>query len=134
MGKSHRADRLAGEIEKIIGMNLINGIKDPRLTSNFVNVTGVTVTADGSFATCYVTVLNATDEVKAEVLEGLYSSKGIFRREMAKAFQIRRIPDLIFKFDEAMEYGKHIDDILKTLPFDEYHAVDPNEEKKEEED
>ena len=41
MGKNHRPDRMAGEIRKIIGELLVNGVKDPRITENFVNVTDV---------------------------------------------------------------------------------------------
>ena len=49
------------------------------------------------------------------------------KKEIAKAVKVRRIPELIFRTDKAAEYGQHIDEILSTLPFDEYHAVDPNE-------
>ena len=130
MGKSYRADRLGGEIQKIIGELLINGVKDPRLTNNFVNVTSVNVTADGSYAYVYVTVLgfskdqDAVAVQKEEVLAGLNSAKGLFKKELAKAVQIRRIPELIFRFDNAAEYGEHIDEILSTIPFDQYHAED----------
>ena len=58
MGKNHRPDRMAGEIRKIIGELLVNGVKDPRITDNFVNVTDVEVTNDGSFAYVYLTTLS----------------------------------------------------------------------------
>ncbi len=130
MGKSYRADRLGGEIQKVVGELLINGVKDPRLTSNFVNITGVEVTPDGSYAYIYVTVLGFSKDPEVvkgqqeEVLRGLNSAKGLFKKELAKAVQIRRIPELIFKFDQAAAYGEHIDEILSTIPFEEYHAED----------
>jgi ribosome-binding factor A len=61
------------------------------------------------------------------------SAKGMFKKDIAKALKVRRIPELIFRMDRAEEYGRHIDEILSTLPFDEYHAVDPNEVEDEEE-
>ncbi len=137
MGKNHRADRLAGEIQKKIGELLINGVKDPRITDNFVNVTGVDVTGDGSYATIYLSCLSfSKDEEfakqqKEAVLEGVNSAKGMFRTEIAKAIKMRRAPELIFKIDEAEEYGEKIDKILSTIPFDEYHAVDPNDEEEQ---
>ncbi|MBR6472728.1 MAG: 30S ribosome-binding factor RbfA [Firmicutes bacterium] len=137
MGKNHRPDRLAGEIRKIIGEMLVNGVKDPRITDNFVNVTDVEVTNDGSFAYVYLTALDfSTDEeTKAaqqeDVLKGMNSAKGLFKKEIARSIKIRRIPELVFKLDKAAEYGRHIDEILSTLPFDEYHAVDPNEVEEE---
>lgn len=133
MARNHRPDRMAEEIRKIIGELLINGVKDPRITENFVNVTDVEVTNDGSFAYVYLTVLSFTndDETRAaqmaDALEGMNSAKGLFKKEIAKALKVRRIPELVFRVDNAAEYGRHIDEILSTLPFDEYHAVDPNE-------
>ncbi|MCR4710061.1 MAG: 30S ribosome-binding factor RbfA [Clostridiales bacterium] len=138
MGKNHRPDRMAGEIRKIIGELLVNGVKDPRITENFVNVTDVEVTNDGSFAYVYLTTLsfgNDPDTKAAQqedVLSGMNSAKGLFKKEMAKALKVRRIPELIFRMDTAAGYGRHIDEILSTLPFDEYHAVDPNEVDDEE--
>ena len=140
MGKNHRPDRMAGEIRKIIGELLVNGVKDPRITENFVNVTDVEVTNDGSFAYVYLTALSFTNDEEAkayqeeDVLSGMNSAKGLFKKEIAKALKVRRIPDLVFRMDKAAEYGRHIDEILSTLPFDEYHAVDPNEVEDEEDD
>lgn len=139
MGKNHRADRLGGEIKKILGEMLINGIKDPRLTENMVSISGVTVTSDGSYAYCYVNIFQLSKEdsviaqTKEDVLSGLNSAKGIFKKEIAKAVKIRRIPELIFKIDEATEYGQHIDSILSTIDFDSYHA-ESSEARQEEED
>ena len=138
MAKNHRPDRMAGEIRKIIGELLVNGVKDPRVTDNFVNVTDVEVTGDGSFAYVYITMLSFTKDPEqkaaqeADVIQGMNSAKGMFKKEIAKALKVRRIPELIFRFDKAEEYGRHIDEILSTLPFDEYHAVDPNETEDEE--
>ena len=70
---------------------------------------------------------------REEVIRGMNSAKGVFKKEIAKALKVRRIPDLIFRIDSAEDYGRHIDDILSTLPFDEYHAVDPNEQEEDDE-
>ena len=58
MGKGYRSGRLGEEIRRIVSEMLISGIKDPRLTGNMVSVSGVEVTSDGRYATCYVSVLN----------------------------------------------------------------------------
>ena len=68
------------------------------------------------------------------MLSGMNSAKGMFKKDIAKALKVRRIPELIFRMDKAAEYGRHIDEILSTLPFDEYHAVDPNEVPEDEEE
>ena len=56
MGKGYRQGRLGEEIRRIISEMLLRELKDPRLSENMVSVSDVEVTADGSYATCYVTV------------------------------------------------------------------------------
>ena len=112
MGKGYRQGRLGEEIRKIIGSMLIHQIKDPRLSS-MISISGVDVTSDGSYATCYVSVLdmNETGQEKEalekDILAGLDSASG--------------------KMDHSIEYGEYIDKILGTMDFDSY-------QKDEEED
>lgn len=132
---SHRPDRIASEIKKKISEMLVSDVKDPRLTQNMINITMCKVSPDNSYATCYISVLSFSNDPevikkeKEDVIEGLNSAKGLFKKEIAKILRIRRLPELNFRLDESEEYGKHIDDILASLPFESYHAVDPNEEK-----
>ena len=57
MGKGYRQGRLSEEIKKIVGNMLLHQVKDPRLSS-MISISDVDVTSDGSYATCYVTVLD----------------------------------------------------------------------------
>ena len=132
MGKGYRQGRLGEEIRKIIGSMLIHQIKDPRLSS-MISISGVDVTSDGSYATCYVSVLdmNETGQEKEalekDILAGLDSASGLMKKEIGKKVRMRRVPQLIFKMDHSIEYGEHIDKILGTMDFDSY-------QKDEEED
>lgn len=132
MGKGYRQGRLGEEIRRIISSMLIHQIKDPRLSS-MISISGVDVTADGSYATCYVSVLNmCTDaekkeQAEKEILAGLASASGMMKKEIGRQVRMRRVPQLIFKMDHSMEYGEHIDKILGTMDFDSY-------QKDEEED
>ncbi len=105
---------------------LISGIKDPRLTGNMVSVSGVEVTSDGSYATCYVSVLNFSkdpeekERKEQEVLAGLSSAKGLLKKEISRQVKVRHIPELIFRADHSMDYGRHIDEILDNIDFDSY--------------
>ena len=105
---------------------LISGIKDPRLTGNMVSVSGVEVTSDGSYATCYISVLSFSkdpeekERQEQEVLAGLSSAKGLIKKEISRQVKVRHIPELIFKPDHSMEYGRHIDEILDNIDFDSY--------------
>lgn len=126
MGKGYRQGRLGEEIRRIISELLISGIKDPRVAEHMISISGVSVTSDGSYATCYVSVLNFSkdeEEKKTEendILAGLNSAKGVMKKEISSQVKVRHIPELIFKIDRSMDYGRHIEEILDTIDFDSY--------------
>lgn len=121
MGKGHRPERLGEEIRKIISDLILRELKDPRLQGGMVSVTGVNVTADGSYATVFLTVLGLDPEHeqqekrKEDVLAAMQSAKGLIRKEIGKQIKLRHVPDLIFKMDTSMEYGRHIEEIIQGL-------------------
>lgn len=118
--KGYRQGRLGEEIRKVIGEMLLRDIKDPRL-SGFVSISSVMVTRDGSYATCYVTVLGSSidnepsAEEKAEVIEAFQSAKGLIKREIGNLIKVRHVPELIFKLDTSMEYGRKMSKIMDGL-------------------
>ena len=126
MGKGYRQGRLGEEIRRIISELLISGIKDPRVAEHMISISGVSVTSDGSYAICYVSVLNFSkdeEEKKTEendILAGLNSAKGVMKKEISRQVKVRHIPELIFKIDHSMDYGRHIEEILDTIDFDSY--------------
>ncbi len=125
MGKGYRQGRLGEEIRRIIGDLLLRELKDPRL-SGMVSVSAVEVTSDGSYATVYLSVLGSTSEKEAQeeekqgVLEAFKSAKGLIKREIGKRVKLRHIPDLIFKIDTSLEYGRHMSEVIKGLGIENY--------------
>lgn len=119
MGKGHRQGRLGEEIRKIISDLLLRELKDPRLSSGMVSISAVDVTSDGSYATVYITVLGLNQEdgkqQQDDVLAALRSAKGLIKREIGRQIKLRHIPELIFKMDTSLEYGRHIDEIIDRL-------------------
>lgn len=121
MGKGFRQGRLGEEIRRIISEMLLRDIKDPRLQSAMVSLSAVEVTSDGSYATCYVTVLSVGQDEEAkkqqeeDVLSGLRSAKGLMKKEIGHQIKLRHIPELIFKMDTSMEYGRHISEVIEKL-------------------
>ena len=49
-------------------------------------------------------------------VKALEESNGYLRSALAKKIKARKMPELIFKFDESLAYGNHIDELLN-----EYH-------------
>ena len=46
------------------------------------------------------------------------SAKGIIRKEIGKQMKLRHVPELTFRIDRSMEYGRHIDEVIKKLEKD----------------
>ena len=40
---------------------------------------------------------------------------GMIRSKLSKIIEIRRVPKIIFKFDESIEYSENIEELLKNL-------------------
>ncbi|MGI6721830.1 MAG: 30S ribosome-binding factor RbfA [Anaerovoracaceae bacterium] len=122
MGKGYRQGRLAEEIKKLISEMLLRELKDPRLTG-MVSITGVDVSPDSSYATVYLSVFTGSDEdhdeAEANVLAALGSSKGLIRRKIGKNMKLRHVPELTFKIDTSMEYGRHIEELIDKVKKDE---------------
>ena len=127
MVKNYRPERLGEEIRKIISNMLLKDLTDPRFSMYFPSITAVDVTNDGSLATVYISMLAGGAEGASEsgsgaavsprddLLAAFNGAKGMIRTQIGKSVKLRHTPDLIFKMDNALEYGRHIDDILRNL-------------------
>lgn len=126
MGKGYRAGRLGEEIRRIVSGMLLKELKDPRF-KGMVSISAVNVTSDGSYATLFVTAMGLgsstelSEEEKADILAAFHSAKGAIKREIGHQIKLRHIPELLFKMDTSMEYGRKMDEIINKLeiPADE---------------
>lgn len=136
MGKGYRAGRLGEEIRKVVSELLLKEIKDPRL-SGIVSISAVEVTADYSYATLYISILDdtnedgPTDSRKQEVLDAFQSAKGLIRREVARQIKLRSAPDLLFRIDTSMEYGRRITKVLNQLGIGDDRKEEDGEKDKQ---
>jgi ribosome-binding factor A len=108
---SHRRDRVAEALHRILARLVQAEMRDPRL--GFLTVTDVRVSADLRHARVYVTFMNAEDPRAA--LDALNRAAPYLRRELAREARLRYTPELRFVRDEAEERGWRVEDILRTL-------------------
>lgn len=102
-------------IEKIIERELASILFDVNNNKlKFVSITKVSVTNDLSIATVYYTVLGNKGEIDS-TKEDLEKAKGYLRSSLAKRIDLRKTPELRFKYDESLAYGNHINEILENL-------------------
>ena len=72
-----------------------------------------TVTNDLSFARVYFTTLD--DNKRDKVIKDMNNASSFFRTELANRLDIRHIPEIKFVYDESIEYGKKIEDIIEQI-------------------
>ena len=107
---SLNVERLAKTMSRELSILLCREARDANLSA--VNITEVRVTNDLSYATIYYTV---PDYLKEKIVASLDKAKGFLRSELAHRVKARKMPELIFKYDEALEYGNHINEIINKL-------------------
>lgn len=103
-------------IKQEVSQMLLHDLKDPRI--GFVTVTEVKVTGDLREATIYVSLFGKPEEKKAS-LDALNKSRGFVRRELGQRLKIYYTPEISFSEDASLDYGMHIDGLLKKIHKDE---------------
>jgi len=108
----NRAERVSGQVQKVLADLIRKRIKDPRLAA--ATITGVTLSRDLRFAKVYVATHGSAD-TEQDVLSGFASAKGYIKRRLAAELGLRYMPELKFFYDASFDYGAHIDRVLKSL-------------------
>ena len=107
---SVKIDRLSNTVLEVLSRIIFIETKNPLLKS--VILTNVSVTSDLSFAKVYFTCMN---EDKDKVLAELNEAKGFLRSKLAQNIEIRHTPELVFEFDNSIEYGMNIEKIIARI-------------------
>ena len=110
-------------VEKIIERELASILFDSSNNKlKFVSITKVSVTnedncygiigANGAGKSTFLKILSGEIESTKEDLE---KAKGYLRSSLAKKIDLRKTPELRFKYDESLAYGNRITEILENL-------------------
>ena len=110
---AHRIERGNSLIRQEISELLQCQVQDPRLGS-FITVTEVATSADLKYAKVFVSRIGNEKE-KQEVLNALASASGFFRRELARRLKLRHIPVLNFQWDDSIERGDHLSQLIDRV-------------------
>ena len=109
---SHNLARTNDDIQRVLAAHL-REIKDPRVQQGMISVTRVETTGDLRYAKVWLSVLGLEDE--KEFKKGLKSAAGWLRRELANSLSLRYTPELVFEIDRSIEYGAHINQMIRDL-------------------
>ena len=124
MAGNNRMQKVNEELKREIGTIITTKMNNTNLKKGLISVTSVDTSSDFKYARVYVSMINVGN--KKEALKALKKSSGFVRTEIAKKVNLKNTPELIFEFDESIEYGDRIDNILKEI-------IKPVQENKNEE-
>jgi ribosome-binding factor A len=104
-----RMRRVNEAVREAVSARIAEGLRDPRI--GFVTVTAVETSSDLRHARVYVSVLGSKEE-RAATLEGLESAHGVLQQAVAGELRMKRTPTLQFVFDESIDRGMRITELL----------------------
>jgi len=117
----HRTDRVSAQLRRELGTLVHEAVREYGLPS--VSVSDVEVTRDMAHAQVYVTAL--LPERSADAIKGLKELARELRMELARRVKMRHVPELHFHYDDSVDRGERIDQLLRDLP--EHHDNDDSE-------
>lgn len=107
---SVKIDRLNNMFVEEISKIIHDEVKDKDV--GFVTITDARITNDLSFAKIYFTTL---DDNRDKVLNSLNKASGFIRSLLCERVKIRKMPEIHFVYDDSIEYGKKIEDIIDRI-------------------
>jgi ribosome-binding factor A len=113
MAQGHRPDRVGDQIRETLSEMLSRGaVHDPGI--GFLTITRVKVSGDLQIARVFYTTLG-DEKARRETARALDRATPFFRRQVGAQLQLRRVPELEFRFDESIANQDRIEQILRDL-------------------
>ncbi len=115
MSQGSRANRVADQLRAEITDLVAREVHDPGI--GFLTITHVKVTPDLQTARVYYTTLG-DQKARRETARALERATPFLRRHIGSRLRLKRVPVLEFFFDEAVERGDRIEQILQEISAD----------------
>src|SRR4030081_3606739 len=115
MPQGSRASRVGDQIRAELAELLSREVHDPGI--GFLTITHVKVSPDLQQARAYYTTIG-DDKARRESARALERATPFLRRHIGRRLRLKRVPELTFSFDESIEKGDRIEQILQQLNSD----------------
>lgn len=110
-----RIKKLAIDMQREISFIINTRIKDPRI--GFVTVTDSRLSPDGKYLDIFVSIMGK-DDPKEKGLAALKKSIGFIKKNLIQRMRLRNVPELKFIYDDSIDKGLKISQILKEIDKD----------------
>ncbi|MFQ6021307.1 MAG: 30S ribosome-binding factor RbfA [Acidiferrobacterales bacterium] len=114
--QSHRRQRVAELLKRELAHLIQHELSDPRVHG--VTLTAAEVARDLSTAKIYLTCLAGPDGAKQGVV-ALNKASGFLRRQLRHRLVLRSIPQLHFFYDESVEKGAALSNLIDRAVADD---------------
>ena len=111
-----RSRRIAEQIQRELSDIIRIELKDPRV--GMITIIDVEVTRDQSHAKVFFTSLGDPSKVH-DAAKGLQHAAGFLRSELAHRMKLRIVPQLQFQYDESVERGMHLSQLIDAAVADD---------------
>jgi len=113
-----RSDRVSAHLRRVLATAIHQDLPDE--DTSFITISDVEVTRDLSVATAFINTLYP--DQKDIALKILRLNIKPLRRVMARELNSTKVPELRFKYDASLEYGQHMESLIRKA-----RASDPND-------
>lgn len=107
-----RTDRVSAQLRRELGTLVQSAIREHGLP--FASVSDVEVTRDMAHAKVFITALEA--ERAGEAVKGLKALAPELRYQLAQTIDMRHVPELHFHYDDSVDRGERIEQLLRDAP------------------
>jgi ribosome-binding factor A len=108
----YRSDRVSAQLRRELGTIVHEAVREHGLPS--VSVSDVEVTRDLAHAKVFVTALQ--QERSVEAVKALKALTPEMRYQLGRAMKLRHVPELHFHYDDSVDRGERINNLLRDQP------------------
>lgn len=109
---TNRMERVNSSIKRELSNIISRELTNTNITG-LITVNKVDTAPDFSNSKVYVSMIAVKN--KKEAMLALKKASGFMRTRLAHTLQFRKMPSLIFIYDESVEYGSRINEIIHDL-------------------
>ena len=106
-----RTSRIGDQMQRDLAQVIRTEIKDPRVS--LITIQSVDVSPDYSHAKVFFTQLGEAKDAKT-CTDALNHAAGFLRHHLAERLGMRTMPALRFVYDESVERGIHLSQLIDT--------------------
>lgn len=106
-----KVSHLETNVQRVVAEILRDEVKDDL---GFITITGVKITNELSYMYVYYTVYG-DESVLEKTHNALERANGFIKNQIAQRVKMRKVPTLIFKYDESYNRGQKIDNIIRKI-------------------